>query len=50
MAADGVLIETLWNVKDEKYWYGSPEKVVLIETLWNVKLISTRFPLLIFPY
>ena len=33
-----VLIETLWNVKSEKYLIYEIESYVLIETLWNVKV------------
>ncbi len=32
-----VLIETLWNVKDDAEQYGFGIAKVLIETLWNVK-------------
>ena len=35
-----VLIETLWNVKDDILLYGSSYVGVLIETLWNVKTNS----------
>ena len=32
-----VLIETLWNVKNEKAKFALQQDLVLIETLWNVK-------------
>ena len=36
-----VLIETLWNVKTEKFSVVSVKTLVLIETLWNVKEDAT---------
>ena len=37
--AVNVLIETLWNVKEESVREHIAETMVLIETLWNVKHI-----------
>ena len=34
-----VLIETLWNVKENGDWHYITRHHVLIETLWNVKWI-----------
>ena len=34
-----VLIETLWNVKEEHKKRVRKQAIVLIETLWNVKSI-----------
>ena len=42
----GVLIETLWNVKDAVDWQLVAQLVVLIETLWNVKRYFRRSCLL----
>ena len=36
-----VLIETLWNVKKNRYHLFADHTSVLIETLWNVKNIGT---------
>ena len=33
----GVLIETLWNVKEMELLVNRCANIVLIETLWNVK-------------
>ena len=38
--AVNVLIETLWNVKEESVREHIAETMVLIETLWNVKTRS----------
>ena len=40
MSIKGVLIETLWNVKEEVANSEKSFKRVLIETLWNVKTSS----------
>ena len=45
----GVLIETLWNVKEESVREHIAETMVLIETLWNVKIISLKPFSIIFP-
>ena len=37
-----VLIETLWNVKEEDRTYERAFIGVLIETLWNVKILSVK--------
>ena len=39
----GVLIETLWNVKDLSAPGCVGDFPVLIETLWNVKIYSLKF-------
>ncbi len=44
-----VLIETLWNVKEESVREHIAETMVLIETLWNVKIISLKPFSIIFP-
>ena len=40
MAFTGVLIETLWNVKEGDSRVVTACDVVLIETLWNVKSVA----------
>ena len=40
--ADGVLIETLWNVKNDSAHEFESWVIVLIETLWNVKKLDHR--------
>ena len=40
VSSQGVLIETLWNVKYATFWLTSLATLVLIETLWNVKLLT----------
>ena len=35
-----VLIETLWNVKEDTITFSDESFFVLIETLWNVKLFN----------
>ena len=47
--AVNVLIETLWNVKEESVREHIAETMVLIETLWNVKIISLKPFSIIFP-
>ena len=39
VAEEDVLIETLWNVKDDYFNSVQTDVQVLIETLWNVKQI-----------
>ena len=40
----GVLIETLWNVKEMEALINRCANIVLIETLWNVKTETTEPP------
>ena len=47
--AVNVLIEKLWNVKEESVREHIAETMVLIETLWNVKIISLKPFSIIFP-
>ena len=46
----GVLIETLWNVKDDKFTLIKSLSSVLIETLWNVKSSHRIKFLVVFTY
>ena len=41
LSRDGVLIETLWNVKWTVFANNLSNNYVLIETLWNVKKKQT---------
>ena len=49
-APTSVLIETLWNVKINKWAEKIRKAFVLIETLWNVKKYSLDPPMIQSPY